>query len=152
MLFKYIIFFLVINFGALALGSYLMGTGPTGNWYLELNKAPWTPPGWVFGAAWRSIMLCFSVYMSYLYLKRPDAGVISLFSIQFILNIIWNYIFFNQHLISLGLATIVALTFIITRFTLRYRQTLKLKTLLIVPYFIWLCIATSLNAYIFIYN
>jgi tryptophan-rich sensory protein len=27
--------------------------------YLNLNKAPWTPAGWVFGAAWTSVMLFF---------------------------------------------------------------------------------------------
>ena len=43
-----LLFFLLLNFGGLALGSFLMGEGPTGMWYSNLNKAPWTPPGWVF--------------------------------------------------------------------------------------------------------
>ena len=48
---KYLIIFLIINFGALGLGVLLMQNGPETDWYLQLNKAPWTPPGWVFGAA-----------------------------------------------------------------------------------------------------
>ena len=51
--------FLLLNFGALAIGSYFMNNGPQSNWYLTLNKAPWTPPGWVFGVAWTTIMICF---------------------------------------------------------------------------------------------
>ena len=35
-----LLFFLLLNFGALALGSFLMGEGPTGIWYSNLNKAP----------------------------------------------------------------------------------------------------------------
>ena len=59
-----LVFFFLLNFGALALGSYLMGEGPTGNWYTNLNKAPWTPPGWVFGASWTLIMVCLSIFMN----------------------------------------------------------------------------------------
>ena len=61
---KNIIIFLIINFAALGIGSFLMGEGPSGEYYQSTNKAPWTPPGWVFGAAWTLIMVCFSVYMA----------------------------------------------------------------------------------------
>ncbi|WP_367181418.1 hypothetical protein [uncultured Lacinutrix sp.] len=37
---KYIIFFLIINFGSLALGSWLMENGPMTPWYHSLNQAP----------------------------------------------------------------------------------------------------------------
>lgn len=59
-----LVLFFVLNFGALALGSYLMGEGPLGSWYTNLNKAPWTPPGWVFGASWTLIMICLSLFMN----------------------------------------------------------------------------------------
>ena len=151
-LLKYIIIFLIINFGALAIGSWLMANGPQSSWYINLNQAPWTPPGWVFGVAWTTIMICFSIYMAYLYKKLTNATVIILFSIQFVLNVIWNYIFFNLHLVGIGLTTIVLLTAVVAIFTVRYHKQLKIKTLLILPYFIWLCIATSLNAYILLKN
>ncbi|AUP77988.1 TspO/MBR family protein [Flavivirga eckloniae] len=151
-LLKYIFVFLTINFGALAIGSWLMANGPQTIWYQDLNKAPWTPPGWVFGAAWTLIMICFSVYMGYLYKVVPKAKLIRLFGIQFILNIIWNYIFFNQHLIGLGLLTIVLLTIIVAKFLYDYIKVLTFKSILILPYLIWLCIATSLNAYILLNN
>ena len=49
---KFTILFLIINFGGLAIGNWFMNNGPISEWYLNLNKAPWTPPGWVFGVAW----------------------------------------------------------------------------------------------------
>ena len=149
---KYFIIFLIINFGALAIGVWLMENGPQTPWYLDLNKAPWTPPGWVFGAAWSTIMLCYSVYMAYLYNALPNTKVKILFTIQFILNVGWNYVFFNQHLIALGLIFILLLTAIVTIFLYDFRKDLKYKTLLIAPYFLWLCIACSLNLYILLYN
>ena len=129
-----------------------MNNGPQTEWYTSLNQAPWTPKGWVFGVAWTTIMLCFSIYMSYLYLKLPISKFAALFSVQFILNVIWNYLFFNQHLIVFGLITIVALTIVVATFLFKFKSELKLKTLFILPYFVWLCIATSLNTYIYLYN
>lgn len=150
---KYICVFLIINFGALYIGNLLMADGPRTPWYANLNKAPWTPPGWVFGAAWTTIMVCFSVYMGFLLKLKPKSSrVLVLFGIQFVLNVVWNYIFFNQHLIALGLITIILLTSIVTVLMYDYTKTLKVKTILIAPYFIWLCIATSLNMYILIHN
>lgn len=150
--FQLIILFLILNFGALAIGGYLMNSGPTSTWYLNLNKAPWTPPGWVFGFAWFTIMLCFSIYMAKLVELTSTNMVWMLFSIQFVLNISWNYFFFNQHLVLLGFINILLLTFIVGYFLLNYHKTMQLKTLLIAPYFFWLLIASSLNLYIIIKN
>ena len=65
--YQLLIAFLFINFSGLAIGSWLMNNGPLTIWYQNLNQAPWTPPGWVFGFAWTSIMICFSIYLAYLF-------------------------------------------------------------------------------------
>lgn len=150
--FKYFFLFLVINFGALTIGSWLMNNGPQTLWYTNLNKAPWSPPGWLFGVAWTTIMLCFSVYMASIKKTGFTRNVIILFSIQFVLNVIWNYIFFNKHLVGLALISILLLTIVVGILFFYNLKTLKAKSLFILPYGIWLCLATSLNAYILIYN
>jgi len=152
-LFKLFIFFLVLNLGALFLGSLLMNYGPTSDWYLALNKAPWTPAGWVFGVAWFTIMFCFSIYLASLFKENTSNFLIVLYLIQLFLNVIWNYVFFNKHLISLGLLIIVLLTLVVVFFFFTFKMThFKLARYLLLPYMIWLCLATSLNAYIFLYN
>lgn len=151
-LFLRILLFLIINFGALGIGSWLMDNGPMTDWYVNLNQAPWTPPGWVFGAAWTTIMICFSIYMAFLYGDKPSPKVKILFGIQVFLNVIWNYVFFNQHLVALGLVVIISLTVIVALFLILFRKQMGYKSILILPYFIWLCIATSLNAYILFNN
>jgi tryptophan-rich sensory protein len=117
---------------------------------MNLNQAPWTPPGWVFGVAWTTIMICFSIYMAQLYIKTPTKVVLSLFALQFILNIMWNYVFFNQHLILIGFLVIILLTVLVCYFFFKFNE-IQTRYLLL-PYIIWLCIATSLNAYILINN
>ena len=100
---KLLVFF-ILNFGALALGSYLIGEGPMGSWYSDLNKAPWTPPGWVFGAAWTIVMVCLSIFMNKAFqIEALRTSILWIYGIQLALNILWNPLFFNLHLTGLAL-------------------------------------------------
>lgn len=146
--------FLIANFSALGIGVWLMNEGPKTEWYLSLNKAPWTPAGWVFGAAWTTIMLFFSVYMTKLTLAFDfqDKKLIILYTIHWILNVSWNYIFFNLHFPKIGLLVITALWLLIGYFAFNYFKKTKAFTFFILPYLIWMTIATSLNAYIVLNN
>ena len=119
-LLKPFLVFLILNFSALGIGTLFMAEGPKSDWYLQLEKAPWTPDGWVFGAAWTTIMICFSAYMAFLYLERFTKKILTLFVIQFILNVSWNLLFFNQKLIDIALVNIILLTIIVIAFLFTY--------------------------------
>ncbi len=148
-----LVLFLALNFGALAIGGLFTGKGVPSDWYIELNKAPWTPPGWVFGTAWTTIMICFSLYMAYSWPVIENKNLlIGLYIIQLILNIGWSPTFFYYKNISGGLLLISMLTVLIGFMLFFYWPELKHKSFLIVPYLIWLLIATSLNGYIFLKN
>lgn len=150
---KAFVLFLILNFGALGIGGFFTGDGVTSDWYAELNKAPWTPPGWVFGAAWTTIMVCFAFYMTALWdTKVPKQKVIALFVLQWCLNVVWNPVFFYKQWVVLGLIVIAALTLLTGFFLIGFRKEIKWKAIFVLPYFLWLLIATSLNAYIFLYN
>ena len=150
---KRILLFLVINFSALAIGGFFTKAGVNSDWYANANKAPWTPPGYMFGIAWSTIMVCFAIYMATIYSKHENKKtLITLFAIQWILNVSWNPIFFYFHQTLLGLFTIIALTIVVGTFLFKNYNLLKLKSLWIAPYFLWLIIATSLNAYIVFMN
>ena len=147
------ILFLLINFGSLAIGIWLMGDAVTGDWYVNLNKAPWTPPDWAFGAAWTLIMLCFSWYLAELFHLRASKFLWIIYGLQVLLNVSWNWVFFDQRLTGIGLTVISLLTLVIIYYFITFRNDrLKYAKYLLLPYLIWLCIATSLNAYIFINN
>jgi translocator protein len=151
---KYFFIFLFFNFIALAIGVFLMNDGPRTDWYLSLNKAPWTPASWVFGFAWSTIMFCYSFYMAKLSLQFNflKNKIVLLYSLQWFLNVSWNYFFFNKQLIIIGLIVIILLWLLIGYFTFKYLKEIKWTTLFILPYLIWLTIATSLNAYIVLNN
>lgn len=150
---KQLIIFLILNFGALAIGGLATNQAVLGEWYLGLNKAPWTPPGWVFGFSWTIIMICFSIFMAYAWDAVENRNtLITLYVIQLVLNVGWNPIFFNWHMVVLGLVVITSLTLLIFTFFGKYRREMGAKIYLLLPYMIWLVIATSLNAYVLFNN
>ena len=149
---KKIVLFLILNFGALALGSYFTSSAVIETWYLSLNKAPWTPPGWFFGFAWTIIMICFAFYMAKFMAEVNTKKVITLFAIQWILNVGWNPVFFGYQLKLGGLIIISILTLLIAFLFVNYRETLNRWSIFLLPYLLWLVVATSLNTYIVLYN
>ena len=107
----------------------------------------------MFGAAWTTIMVCFSIFMAFAWKNTPNQNLfVSLFVLQLILNILWSLVFFKFHFTLAGLIIIVALTVLVGYFLFGYMSQLKLVSLLVVPYFLWLIIASSLNVYIYIKN
>jgi tryptophan-rich sensory protein len=144
-----LVIFLLINFAALGIGGLFTSSGVTSDWYQQMNKAPWTPPGWIFGAAWFSIMICFSIYMAMLWQQAPQLHfqIAAMFALQWILNVGWNPVFFKFHQTTFALFIIIALTILVGIFLFHFLSSIKWNSLLILPYFIWLLIATTLNAY-----
>ncbi len=147
------ILFLGINFAALLVGSLFTKDGVSSEWYQSLEKAPWDPPGWMFGVAWTLIMVFFSVYMAKLFqTSKNKKQIILLFIAQWVLNVIWNPIFFYYQSPLLSLIVIIALTLLIGSFICSYLGSTKYYTLLVLPYFLWLIVATSLNNFILYAN
>lgn len=149
------VLFLVLNFGALAIGGILMGASPVeNNWYTSLHQAPWTPPGFVFGIAWTIIMLCFSMYLStssVFVMSEPKRR--KTYIIHLVLNVAWNPVFFYLHLTWLAFPILIGLIFSLIQLNRQMAYTFSTaKSWLLFPYFIWLAIAASLNAYIAIMN
>jgi translocator protein len=145
--------FVVLNFLALAIGAKFTGEGVPSEWYQNLNKAPWTPPGWVFGAAWTVIMILFSFYLAFLWeVIAKKSQFLIIYSLAWSLNLVWNPIFFHYQEVFWGLITISLLSLLIVFYLIRFNALLKWKSILIGPYILWLMIATSLNAYILFNN
>lgn len=152
-IFIYIVAFLILNFAALALGSLATSVAVNGEWYVNINKAPWTPPGWFFGVAWTSIMLCFAVFMAYAWRDvNNKKKLATVYAVQWFLNVSWTPVFFVYQQVIPGLIVITTLTAVVGYFLIAYRYVLKAKAVLVVPYFLWLLVATSLNLYILMYN
>ena len=147
-----LIVFLTLNFGGLVIGQVWTGSGVTSEWYTTINQAPWTPPGFVFGLAWTTIAITFSLLMTSSYLKNSTKSL-KLFIPALILNILWNPIFFGLKWVWTGLFVLILLSYFIYSLIDLNRKMHGWKyAWLGLPYFIWLMVAASLDMYISIMN
>ena len=118
-------------------------------WYNKLKKAPWTPPDYWFGIIWPILytLMFISLYMVY-----NNRKALTLFVIQFVLNIIWTTIFFRLKMIKLALFDLILLLFVVVMTIRVFYSINKFAAILLLPYLLWLFVAFSLNLYIVIHN
>jgi len=69
-----------------------------------------------------------------------------------VLNVSWNPVFFFYHQVFYALLVIISLTLLLVFMFIHYRSALKLSSLWLMPYLLWLFVAVSLNAYIWLKN
>ena len=124
-------------------------------WYDGLKKSPYTPPDKVFSFVW-IILYIFIILSFYLVWKNkkcyPYCNALSLFIIQFILNLSWTTIFFKYKRVKLAFLVILFI-FIISCITFYYFYLISPKaSYLLIPYIIWLLFAMYLNIYIILKN
>ena len=72
---------------------------------------------------------------------------------QLAINGLWSWIFFGQHWTLLGLIDITILSLIVGYLIVGcWRANIKSASYLLAPYLAWLILATSLNAYVVMFN
>lgn len=119
------------------------------DFYQNLSKPILAPPTIVFPIAWTILYTLLGVYL-YSIIKRKDIKLIIIYTIQFIINILWSIVFFNYLMFTLALLMIFAM-FGLTVLMFILSKTNKFKYTLI-PYMLWLCFAFYLNLSIIILN
>jgi benzodiazapine receptor len=130
---------LVAGLGALASG------GESDPWYAALDKAPGTPPGFVFGIVWPILyaLMAVSAFMAW----RGGARL-GLFAAQLVVNLAWSYLFFYFHQPIPALIDIVVLWVLVFMMIRQFGRHSRLAGMLQVPYLLWLSFATYLNAWV----
>jgi tryptophan-rich sensory protein len=138
-----------------ALGG-LVSAGQDDPWYAALNKAPGTPPGFVFGLAWPILYTLMAVGACIVWRtagswKKADAAL-GLFFLQLLPNLAWTFFFFYYHLALLALIDIVILWVLVAMMIQRFGKHSKVAAQLQWPYLAWLTFATYLNAWVVFAN
>ena len=85
------IVFLAACFAAGATG----GLFPPGQWYEGLRKPAWTPPNWVFPAAWTTLYLCIAAAGARAAVQPDNALAMAFWALQIALNTLWTPVFFG---------------------------------------------------------
>ena len=115
------------------------------NFFNSLNKSKLTPKPFIFSIVWT--ILYFLIFVSFIKVKKTELTV-SIFIFQFILNLIWPYLFFNKKEIEIAFIDLILLFIsVCAMFYIYYKET-KISAYLLIPYIAWLCLAGYLNYYI----
>ena len=126
-----------------------------GEWYTQLNKPSFNPPGWVFGPVWSVLYACMGV-AAWLVWRRRGRTVarwaLVLFAVQLALNAAWSPLFFGAHEPGWAFVDIVALWVALAATVVAFFKTQLAAGILMVPYLAWVSFAAVLNAAIWSLN
>ncbi|TVQ50718.1 MAG: tryptophan-rich sensory protein [Phycisphaerales bacterium] len=140
-----LILLLVLCIGGGAVSGLL---SPPGEWYAQLNKPDWTPPGWIFGPVWTALYAMMAIAAWLVWRKRSEKNVtlpLIIFAVQLALNFAWSPLFFGLQRPDLALIDIVLLLIAIVATIILFAPISRSAAVLLTPYLAWVSFASVLN-------
>lgn len=124
-------------------------------WYSTLNRASLTPPNYVFSVAWTILYGAIGAcgWLIWRTSSFPKLKALkTLYVIQLVLNWSWTPLFFHYHLTGLSLIILGAMDILVGMIIWLSYPKIRQVSLLMIPYLLWILLASYLNFYIWWYN
>ncbi len=129
-------------------------------WYVDADKAPWSPPNWLFGPVWTALYTAMAVAAWLVWRSgSPESRpALVTYGIQLALNLLWTPTFFSLYPVIgtaalwLAFAIILALILAVTVTVVRFGPISRVAGLLLLPYITWIVFASSLNLWAALHN
>jgi benzodiazapine receptor len=145
---------LVAGLGGLVTAANVSG------WYVAADKAPWSPPNWIFGPVWSLLYVAMAVAAWLVWRRRTPESKAALLAYwaQLGLNLLWTPVFFGLYPVIgspalwLALAVILALAIALTFTVLLFGPISRTAGVLMLPYVSWVVFAGSLNLWAALHN
>jgi len=138
----------LIVFAVAFLGSLFTSSGTNSEWYNSI-KPDITPPNWVFLIVWNIlfILIALSLYFAWIYAKttKRNGKIIFAFGINFILNILWSFLFFKLRNSVAAFMEIFILWASIIFLIYTASRIKRVAGYLLIPYLLWVSFAIVLN-------
>lgn len=147
--------FLSIIFCELAGGIGAIFTTPAiSAWYVTLQKPSFTPPNWLFAPVWTLLfaLMGIALYLVWTNKSQEKKTAYIFFFIQLSLNILWSIFFFGLHNPGLAFADIILLWLTIIFTIIYFYKISKVAGLILLPYILWVSLATALNYAVMVLN
>jgi benzodiazapine receptor len=131
-----------------SLVGLLSNSGSDNGWYAALQRPAFQPPDWAFGVVWTVLYTMMGIALAAI-LNEPRSKLrrdaLWLFGGQLALNFAWSPIFFGMHMIDLALVVLVVMLVMALATANYFRRLRPLAGWLMLPYLLWLCLASALN-------
>ena len=138
---------LIIVFSVGFIGSMFTAEAINTDWY-ESIKPSITPLSFVFPIVWNILFFLIGLSLYFNWVKSKGIGrkkVIIVFSINFILNILWSFFYFKLKNPNLAFIEIIILIISIISMIYVSWKINKKAAYLLIPYLLWVCFAGVLN-------
>jgi translocator protein len=119
-----------------------------GEWYAQLTKPDWSPPGWLFGPVWAALYAMMAIAAWLIWRKRNEKSValpLAIFAVQLALNFAWSPLFFGMQRPDLAFIDIMLLLIAIVATFILFAPVSRTAAILLVPYLAWVSFASVLN-------
>ena len=126
-----------------------IGSDTSSDWYRDLEKPSWQPPGAVFGPVWTILYVLIAIAATLAVRDVPGVRrriVAGLFAANLALNVAWTWIFFTAKRPRWSLAEILLLEASSLGLIRRSARVDGAAAGMLVPYAAWTAFATVLNA------
>ncbi|MBT8399679.1 MAG: tryptophan-rich sensory protein [Rhodothermia bacterium] len=137
---------LLTAFAAAAVGG--LASAESSEFYRELVRPSWAPPGWLFGPVWTVLYALMGVAAWLVWRERGFSGArtaLVLFIVQLVFNAAWTWIFFVWRQGALAFAEILVLWGLILATLVLFWRVNRLAGALLVPYLAWVSFAAALT-------
>lgn len=121
----------------------------TYNWYAQLLKPSWAPPGWLFGPVWTVLYILIALSFGKVFLMAWRKELPLLIILPFALNLIFNFAFtplqfgLRSNLLAAADISFVLVTLLWAMFSVYpYARWI---TYIQIPYLLWVSFATVLQ-------
>jgi translocator protein len=144
---------LAISFAAAAFGGFVSTNA--GDFYRQLARPDWAPPGWVFGPVWTVLYLMMGVAAWLVWRQRGFGGArvaLALFLVQLVVNALWSWLFFAWKLGGAAFADILILWVLVHWTVVAFWRVRPLAGALLVPYLAWVTYASALAYWVWRHN
>ncbi len=123
-------------------------------WYAALNKPWFTPPSYMFAPVWLTLYTLMGIAAGLIWASKSKLKqkALPIYAVQLFLNFTWSPIFFGLKNVLLALANIIAMWVAILVTIVLFWKIDKRSAWMLVPYIVWVSIATALNYYVLILN
>jgi tryptophan-rich sensory protein len=123
-----------------------------GEWYGQLAKPAFNPPGWIFGPVWTLLYVIVAVAGWRVWQRDRGGWPMKLWWAQLVMNFLWTPVFFGAHQISLAFVVILLMLAAILAFIATAWRQDRVAASLFAPYAAWVAFASVLNASLFELN
>lgn len=134
--------------------SNLLQAESLATWYPTLNKAPLTPPGWVFAVVWSILYVLIGISAGLLLAGNNVTKrlLLALFAVQLFFNLLWSFCFFTMQSVTLGVAVLFMLVVMALAYFFGAFLVERKVAYFFLPYLLWLFFACYLNIYMAMFN